>query len=125
MHHETLNYKAEITREIKDLTETKAKEVLDFICFVKHKEVLSKIDPTQAYFYAPKWQAMEKKAEEDIKKGRVSREYGAEEINLLFADIKKGKRKSQKLKSVGQRPLIKHLRTTLLSFVLLEITMKF
>ncbi|OGW01831.1 MAG: hypothetical protein A2889_09670 [Nitrospinae bacterium RIFCSPLOWO2_01_FULL_39_10] len=96
MHNATLNYKDKITREIKDLTETKAKEVLDFICFVKHKEVLSKIDPTQAYFYTPKWQAMEKKAGEDIKKGRVSREYKAEEIDLLFADIKKGKRRSHR-----------------------------
>jgi hypothetical protein len=96
MHNAALNCKAEITREIKDLTEIKAKEVLDFICFVKHKEVLSKIDPTQAYFYTPKWQAMEKKAEVDIKKGRISREYRAEEIDILFADIKKGKRRSHR-----------------------------
>ncbi len=96
MHHISLNYKDKITREIEDLTETKAKEVLDFISFVKHKEILSKIDPTQAYFYTSKWQSLERKAEEDIKNGRVSKGYGAKEIDVLFADLKKGKRKSHK-----------------------------
>lgn len=96
MHHVSLSYKDKITREIEGLTETKAKEVLDFICFVKHKKVLSKIDPTQAYFYTRKWQSLEKKAGEDIKNGRVSKRYVAEEINALFADLKKGKKKSHK-----------------------------
>ena len=68
----------------------------DFICFVKHKEALSKIYPTQAYFYTPKWQKLERKAEEDIKTGRVSKAYEADEIESLFADIKKGKRKTVK-----------------------------
>ena len=67
-----------------------------FICFVKHKEALSKIDPTQAYFYTQKWQKLERKAEEDIKTGRVSKAYEADEIESLFADLKKGKRKTVK-----------------------------
>ena len=95
MHH-AVDYKSEIISEVKDLTASKAKEVLDFICFVKHKEALSKIDPTQAYFYTPKWQKLERKAEEDIKTGRVSKAYEADEIESLFADIKKGKRKTVK-----------------------------
>lgn len=96
MQQATLNYKDEIVRELKDLTASKAKEVLDFICFVKHKEALSKIDPTQAYFFTPKWQKLEKDAEEDIKAGRISRAYDANNIDDLFADIKKGKRKAAK-----------------------------
>ncbi len=89
------DYKDEIIREIKGLTVSKTKEVLDFICFVKHKEALSKIDPTQAYFYTPAWQRLEKEAEEDMKAGRVSKAYKAGEIKKLFTDINKGKRKAR------------------------------
>ena len=96
MHHATLNYKDEIVREIKGLTAAKAKEVLDFVCFVKHKETLSKIDPTQAYFYTPAWQKLEKQAEDDIKTGRVSKACEAEDIDSLFADMKKGRKKPHK-----------------------------
>ena len=95
MHH-AVDYKSEIISEVKDLTSSKAKEVLDFICFLKHKEALSKIDPTQAYFYTPKWQKLERQAEGDIKTGRVSKAYEADETESLFADIKKGKRKTVK-----------------------------
>lgn len=95
MHH-AVDYKSEIISEVKDLTPSKAKEVLDFICFVKHKEALSKIDPTQAYFYTPKWQKLEKQAEQDIKTGRVSKVYKADATESLFADIKRGKRKTVK-----------------------------
>lgn len=96
MQQATLNYKDEIVREIKGLTASKAKEVLDFICFVKHKEAFSKIDPTQAYFFTPKWQALEKTAEEDIQAGRISKAYKADEIDDLFADLKKTKLKAGK-----------------------------
>ncbi len=88
--------KDEIVREIKNLPASQAKEVLDFICFVKHKETLSQIDPTQAYFYTPKWKKMELAAEKDIKEGRVSESYTGYETNRLFADIKKSKRKAGK-----------------------------
>ena len=95
MHH-AVDYKSEIISEVKDLTSSKAKEVLDFICFLKHRDALSRIDPTQAYFYTPKWQKLEKKAEEDVKHGRISKVYEADEIESLFEDIKKGRRKTSK-----------------------------
>jgi len=88
--------KDEIVREIKNLPVSQAKEVLDFICFVKHKETLSRIDPTQAYFYTSKWKKMELAAEKDIKEGRVSESYAEYETERLFADLKKGKRKAGK-----------------------------
>jgi hypothetical protein len=88
--------KDEIVREIKSLPASQAKEVLDFICFVKHKETLSRIDPTQAYFYTPKWKKSELAAEKDIKAGRVSESYAGYETDRLFADLKKGKRKAGK-----------------------------
>ncbi|MBI3755978.1 MAG: hypothetical protein HY265_07450 [Deltaproteobacteria bacterium] len=56
---------------------------------------MSKIDPTQAYFYTSRWQRLEKEAEEDIKAGRISKAYEAREIKSLFADINKGKRKAR------------------------------
>ncbi len=52
---------------------------------------MSLIDPTQAYFYAPKWKKMELAAEEDIKEGRVSESYAEYETDRLFADLKKGR----------------------------------
>jgi len=88
--------KDEIVREIKNLPASQAKEVLDFICFVKHKETLSRIDSTQAYFYTPKWKKMEVAAEQDIKEGRVSESYAEYETDRLFADLKKSKRKAGK-----------------------------
>ncbi|MBI4839432.1 MAG: hypothetical protein HY806_09915 [Nitrospirae bacterium] len=91
-----INYKDEILREIDNLTSNKAKEVLEFICFIKHKKALEMIDPTQLYFYTPKWQEMEKKAEEDIRAGRVSEEYSASGMDKFFADIKKGRQKKSR-----------------------------
>jgi len=88
--------KDEIVREIKNLPASQAKEVLDFICFVKHKDTLSRIDFTQAYFYTPKWKKMEVATERDIKEGRVSEAYADYETGRLFADLKKGKRKAGK-----------------------------
>lgn len=88
--------KDEIVEEIKNLSASKAKEVLDFICFVKHKETLSRIDPTQAYFYTQRWQKMELDAEKDLEAGRISESYAAYDADRLFADLKKGKRKAGK-----------------------------
>ncbi len=91
MQNVKVNYKDEIRREIDDLISEKAREVLGFICFIKHKKALKKIDPTQLYFYTPKWQEMEKEADEDIRAGRVSETYSAGDVNKFFSDIKKGR----------------------------------
>jgi hypothetical protein len=88
--------KDDIVEEIKSLSASKAKEVLDFIFFVKHKETLARIDPTQAYFYTRKWRKLELDAEKDLKAGRISEPYTAYEVDRLFADLKKGKRKAGK-----------------------------
>lgn len=61
-------YKKELLKEIKGLPYDKVKEVLNFICFIKAKEV---IDPAQAYFWTKKWQKMEKGADRDKKRGNV------------------------------------------------------
>jgi hypothetical protein len=42
------------------------------------------IDPTQTWFWSPKWQQMEREADEDIAAGRVRRFDSMEE---LFADL--------------------------------------
>lgn len=63
----SIEYK-ELQKMLKSLPSDKLKEVLDFVQFLKTKEM---IDPSQAYFWTKKWQQMEKEAEEDIKKGRV------------------------------------------------------
>ena len=46
----------------------KIKEVLDFVYFIKAKEV---IDPTQTYFWTKKWQDMEREADMDKESGNV------------------------------------------------------
>lgn len=74
------DYKKELIDEIKGLPDEKTKEVFEFVCFIKHREALSRIDPTQAYFWTPKWQEMEKKADEDIKAGRVHHYNSVEEF---------------------------------------------
>jgi hypothetical protein len=58
----TLNteYKKELLKEIEGLPSEKIKEILDFVCFIKAREV---IDPSQAYFWTKKWQAMEREAD--------------------------------------------------------------
>lgn len=61
-------YKKELLKEIKGLPYDKVKEVLNFICFIKAKEV---IDPAQAYFWTKKWQKMERGADRDKKRGNV------------------------------------------------------
>ena len=67
---ETLStqYKKELLREIKGLPPEKIKEILDFICFIKAKEV---IDPAQAYFWTIKWQGMEREADKDKEAGNI------------------------------------------------------
>ena len=60
--------KGELLKEIEVLSSEKIKEVLDFVCFIKAKEV---IDPSQTYFWTKHWQQMEKEAEEDKAAGNI------------------------------------------------------
>ena len=53
----------ELLREIEHLPSGKIKEILDYVHFVKAKDV---IDPAQK-----NWQAMEKEAEKDKKAGNI------------------------------------------------------
>ena len=61
-------YKKDLLREIEELSSEKIKEVLDFVCFIKVKEV---IDPAQAYFWTKKWQDMEREADKDKETGNI------------------------------------------------------
>lgn len=81
-----------ILEELKGLPSRKLKEILDFVSFIKAKEF---IDPSQLYFFTKKWQAMEKEADADIAALRVSRSYGAHELDAFFADLKKHKREKE------------------------------
>lgn len=62
MKASTFQCKGELLKEIEGLSSEKIKEVLDFVCFIKAKEV---IDPSQTYFWTKHWQQMEKEAEDD------------------------------------------------------------
>lgn len=54
------DYKKDLLREVEGLPPEKIKEVLDFIYFIKAKDV---IDLSQMYFWTAKWQEMEKEAD--------------------------------------------------------------
>jgi len=50
---------------------------------------LGEIDPEQAWFWTPEWQAGEREADEDIAAGRVTRSYSDEEfLAALEGDLK-------------------------------------
>lgn len=51
-----------LLREIRDLSDEKVKEVLDFTFFLKAKDM---IDPAQSYFWTTQWQNLEKEADRD------------------------------------------------------------
>ena len=61
-------YKKDLLREIEELSSEKIKEVLDFVYFIKVKEV---IDPAQTYFWTKKWQDMEREADKDKETGNI------------------------------------------------------
>ena len=67
---ETLNmqYKKDLLCEIEGLPLDKLKEILDFVCFIKAREV---IDPAQAYFWTRQWQNMEREADKDKETGNI------------------------------------------------------
>lgn len=61
-------YRKELLREIEDLSFAKVKEILDYVHFIKAKDV---IDPSQSYFWTRNWQAMEKEVDRDKKAGNI------------------------------------------------------
>ena len=61
-------YRKELLREIEDLSFAKVKEILDYVHFIKAKDV---IDPSQSYFWTRNWQAMEKEVDGDKKAGNI------------------------------------------------------
>lgn len=61
-------FKSRLLKELNELPQKKIEEVLDFIFFLRSREV---IDPSQAYFWTRQWQKMEMKAEHDKRKKRI------------------------------------------------------
>lgn len=61
-------YRKELLREIEDLSFGKIKEILDYVYFIKAKDV---IDPSQSYFWTKNWQEMEKDVDRDKKAGSI------------------------------------------------------
>jgi hypothetical protein len=50
----------------------------------ENHKVEIEIDPDQAWFWTPEWQAGEEEASEDIAAGRVKRYYSSEEFLAAF-----------------------------------------
>ena len=82
MKASTFQCKGELLKEIEGLSSEKIKEVLDFVCFIKAKEV---IDPSQTYFWTKHWQQMEKEAEEDKAAGNI---IGNGTVESLLKELK-------------------------------------
>lgn len=68
MTDQGVDYKEELLRQIEGLSAEKIKEILDFAYFISAKDA---IDPSQAYFWTKKWQAMESEADQDKEKGNI------------------------------------------------------
>ena len=64
--------KKEIIERMDELPRQDIKELHDYVIFLEMKHYIPEIDPSQAYFWTKKWRKMEREAEEDIQKGRVS-----------------------------------------------------
>jgi hypothetical protein len=62
------NYKEELLKQIEGLPPEKVKEILDFAYFISAKDA---IDPSQAFFWTKKWQAMEAEADQDRERRNV------------------------------------------------------
>ena len=83
MSESNIQYKGELLKEIEELSSEKIKEVLDFVCFIKAKEV---IDPSQAYFWTNHWQQMEKEVEADKSAGNI---IGNGTVGNLLKELKR------------------------------------
>jgi hypothetical protein len=81
MIDQSVEYKEELLRQIESLSADKIKEVLDFAYFISAKDA---IDPSQAYFWTKKWQAMEAEADQDKEKGDV---LGDGTVNGLLREL--------------------------------------
>jgi len=68
MIDQSVDYKEELLRQIEGLPPEKIKEILDFTYFISAKDA---IDPSQAFFWTKKWQAMEAEADQDKEKGNI------------------------------------------------------
>jgi hypothetical protein len=76
-------YKEELFRQIQGLPDEKIKEILDFTYFIKAKDA---IDPSQAYFWTMKWQAMEREVDRDKERGDI---IGDGSIRVLIEELNK------------------------------------
>jgi hypothetical protein len=61
-------YKHELLYEIEGLSAEKLRQVIDYVCFIKTKDL---IDPSQAYFWTKQWQSMENEADRDKSAGNI------------------------------------------------------
>lgn len=73
----------ELLLEIEDLSSGKLREILDYVHFIKAKDV---IDPAQSYFWTRQWQTMEKEADRDKKAGNI---IGDGTVNDLVKKLRK------------------------------------
>ncbi|MEW6609653.1 MAG: hypothetical protein AB1414_19780 [bacterium] len=65
------DYEQEVLNELKKLSPKKMQKILTFIHFIKYEKMFQEIDSSQAYFWTKEWQEGERKADKDIKEGRL------------------------------------------------------
>ncbi|MEZ4529010.1 MAG: hypothetical protein R2941_24120 [Desulfobacterales bacterium] len=75
-------YKNELLNEIEGMSADKLRQILDFICFIKAKEV---IDPSQSWFWTKQWQKMEGDADNDKHAGNI---VGNGTLDDLLSELK-------------------------------------
>ena len=73
----------EVIKEIEALPPIQLREVRAYVFFLKARGT---VDPTQLYFWTKRWQAWERQAESDKRKGRV---VGNGTVKGLLAALKR------------------------------------
>ena len=68
--------RSEVAHEVSRLGPKELAELRDFAAFLGRKAVMERIDPDQAWFWTRRWQAAEREAETDLRRGRT-RKFGS------------------------------------------------
>jgi len=94
------NGQIRIPKEVMERLRISSGDYLDFE-FVDDKLIVKAkklIDADQAWFWTKEWQEAERKAEEDIKKGRVSKAFSSAAEGISY--LRKGKKELRSAKKI-------------------------
>lgn len=84
----SISLRESIVQELAGLRPAQLRKVRDFVRFLKLSPLVRKLDPDQAYFWTPEWQAKEREVDEALKRGDF-RTFDTMEEMIAFLDSQK------------------------------------